>query len=170
MELTQEEVQKLFDYNFITGIFSWKVSVKGTKGNGKKAGTITHAGYDDVCIRGKKYGLHRIAFLYMEGAVPANVDHVNNIKSCNAWHNLREASISQNSFNCAGRGTKSGYKNVIYDPRGRKKWTASIIVKKKRISLGYFMTPEEANEAAIEARNKHHGEFARHVAHLPSQP
>jgi hypothetical protein len=166
MELTQQEVRELLNYNFITGVFTWKVSIKGTKGKGRKAGTITNKGYDDVCIRGKKYGLHRLAFLYMEGHIPENVDHENGMKGCNAWHNLRAATISQNGFNLKGR-SKTGYKNVYWDPRGIKKFMVIIRENGKQHSCGYYYTAEEANVAATAARNKLHGEFAKHVQDNP---
>lgn len=160
MYITQDELKELLDYDIETGIFTWKVSVKGTKGKGKPAGTTTAKGYVDVCIKSKKYGLHRLAFLYMTGMVPDNVDHKNGNKADNSWANLRPATVRENAFNYKGWGTKSGYKNVYFDKRGNKQWWSRIIGKNgERIDLGYFHTPEEANEAAVAARKLHHGEF-----------
>lgn len=158
--LTQEYVKELFNYNEETGEFVWKVSRKGSKGKGKIAGTLTHKGYMDVCIEGKKYGLHRIAFLWKMGNMPRCVDHINGIKSDNSWKNLRPATYSENGYNYKGTGSSTGYRNVYFDPRGRSKYFVSLVVNGSRKNIGYFMTPEEANNAAIEARKELHGEFA----------
>jgi len=161
--ITQNKVRELLDYNRETGVFIWKVSIKGTKGKGKEAGTLTSKGYRDVCVEGKKYGMHRLAFLYELGYVPENVDHINGIKSDNRWNNLRPATTSDNSCNCKGRGTRSGYKNVYYDPRGKAKFFAIIRKNKKSYHTGYFETAEEASKEACRLREYVHGEFANHA-------
>lgn len=158
--LTQEYVKELFDYNQDTGIFTWKISKKGSKGKGNKAGTITHKGYVDVCVDGKKYGLHRLAFLWMDGVVPNCVDHINGNKSDNSWKNLRPATYSENGYNYKGIGSSTGFRNVYYDPRGKSKYFVILVKDGVRKNIGYFLTVEEANEAAITARKEYHGEFA----------
>lgn len=158
--MEKEYLEKLLDYNEDSGIFTWKVSVKGTKGKGKEAGTLTNKGYKDVCIKGKKYGLHRLAFLLKKGYIPKCVDHVNGVKSDNRWVNLREASYSQNGYNYEGTGSKTGYKNVYYDPRGRKNYFVAITTNKKRKTYGYYYTVKEADEVACELRKLLHGEFS----------
>ncbi len=158
--ITQQELESLLNYDPDTGTFIWIKSIKGTKGIFSEAGTITSRGYRDVCINGKKYGLHRLAFLYMTGDIPPTIDHINGIKDDNRWCNLRPSSVRENSFNYKGTGSKSKYKNVYYDPRGKKKWFVRITDSEGfKISLGYFETPEEANEVACVAREKYHGEF-----------
>lgn len=158
--LTQEELKQYLHYNPETGIFTWVKSVKGSRGKGKEAGTLTRKGYVDVSIAGKKYGLHRLAFLYMTGEIPHNVDHINNVKNDNRWCNLRAATVTQNSYNYKGTGSSTGYRNVYYDPRGVKKFFVVIVANKVVHKLGYFMTPEEANEVAKSKRKELHGEFA----------
>lgn len=159
MKLSYEKANYLLNYDEESGIFTWKVPVKGTKGKGKQAGTLTHKGYVDVCIEGVKYGLHRVAFLLKTGNVPLCVDHVNCIKSDNRWVNLRPANYSENGYNSKGAGSSTGYKNVYYDPRGNKKYFVVIVVAGKRMSLGYHNTPEEADKVAKKARKEHHKEF-----------
>jgi len=161
--ITQELVKKLFDYNPETGDFIWKISRKGSLGIGKKAGTKTHKGYVDVCISGKKYGLHRIAFLYMNGEIPLCVDHINGDKSDNRWNNLRPANYSQNGYNYKGRGTISGFKNVYIDKRYPENFFVQLIINGKQERIGTYKTAEEANLVAIEMRKKTQGEFANHL-------
>lgn len=160
--MTQDEIKEYLDYNKETGSFVWKVSIKGSRGIGKEAGTLTAKGYKDVCIKGKKYGLHRLAFLFEEGVVPKCVDHKNGRKADNRWCNLRAATYSENGYNYRGTGSKTGFKNVYYDARGNKKFLVAITTDKKRKTYGYFMTPEEANEEAKRLRVLLHKGFANH--------
>lgn len=160
MKITRNQLKNILAYDPNTGVFTWNIGVKGSKGKGKEAGTITTKGYRDVCIYGRKYGLHRLAFLFMLGEVPTCVDHINGIKSDNRWNNLRPATYSQNGYNYKGTGTKTGFKNVYYDPRGNKKFMVAIVVDGKRKSLGYYHTADEAAIIAKQARNKYHGAFS----------
>lgn len=158
--ITQDELKAILEYSTETGDFKWKIPRKGSKGQHIPAGTLTNKGYKDVCINGKKYGLHRLAFLYMLGYMPTAVDHINGVKSDNRWANLRPATVRENSFNYKGGDSISKYRNVYYDPRGNKKWFVRITTSEGvKMNLGYFMTAEEANEVASEAREKHHGEY-----------
>lgn len=160
--ITKEEADYLFTYNPEDGRLIWKVSVKGTRGKGKQAGTLAHNGYVDVCVRGKKYGAHRIAFLIMEGAVPKCVDHKNGNKADNRWSNLRPATYSENGYNYKGTGSTTGYKNVYVDQRYPNKYFAQIRVFGKTKRLGTFTCIEEANKAACAGRIKYCGLFINH--------
>ena len=160
MELTQKTIKNLLEYDEYTGIFTWKVSRKGTKGINSQAGTVTTKGYVDVCIDGKKYGLHRLAFLFKTGDIPTCVDHRNGVKSDNRWENLRPATYSENGYNYKGTGSATGFKNVYYDPRGIKKYFVVLVVDGRRKSFGYFHTPEEASAVAKQARTVYHKDFS----------
>lgn len=89
------------------------------------------------------------------------VDHKNGDKLDNRRSNLRLATHSQNMQNRHVSTLKKStqYKGVSKSSRYR--WTATIKVNGKQISLGNFDTPEEAHAAYCEAAAKYHGEFAR---------
>lgn len=158
--LTQTTLKQYLLYDSDTGDFIWIKPTKGSKGIGKKAGTVTSKGYIDICIEGKKYGLHRLAFLYKTGCIPTMVDHINGIKSDNRWINLRECNYRENSINTKLARAKSGFKNVYYDARGKKKWFVVVFdTHGRKHFIGYFLTPEEGNIAAIAARERLQGEF-----------
>lgn len=55
-ELTYEELHSQLDYNPLTGIFKWKVSISNIK-IGDEAGTKHHSGYIHIGIN-KKYTKH----------------------------------------------------------------------------------------------------------------
>lgn len=161
MKLTQARLKELLHYEPSTGVFTWLVN----RTNGVKAGDrpgFDVNGYRGVFIDNVMYKLHRLAFLYMEGAFPvAYVDHMNCDKADNRWTNLREATNSQNQHNRGKIYSSTGCKNVTFVPQ-RNKYQVGIRVNKKSIFFGYFDDLEFADLVATEAREKYHGEFARH--------
>jgi hypothetical protein len=118
-------------------------------------------GYLSVYITGKHYELaHRLAVLYMTGEYPeGEVDHINGLKSDNRWDNLRVVTKANNQWNSKIRkDNSSGVKGVSWIERD-KAWVARIQVNGKRLTIGYFKTLEEAQEAIAEARVTYHGSF-----------
>lgn len=112
-------------------------------------------------ISGKEYLEHRLAWFYMTGVWPAQVDHKNTVKSDNRFTNLRGATTSQNNRNrVKPRRNKSGQKGVTERKRSGN-WEANITVQGKDIYLGKFPTLEKAADAYNAAALKYHGEFAR---------
>lgn len=157
--ITQEYLKTVLNYNPETGKFIWVAPKKGSKGLGKEAGTQTPRGYVDVCLLGKKYGLHRLAFLYMTGEIPKCVDHINTLKWDNRWENLRPATYETNSYNYGNRKSISGVRNVYYDPRGKSKYFVFLKVNGKGKHFGFFETIEEAKVVADAARKELHGVY-----------
>lgn len=88
-------------------------------------------GYLIVSHAGKKYAVHRLAWLLMTGEEPKGaVYHLNGDKQDNRWSNL---------------GDKWG--NEI------KKFQAKVRVNGKAVSLGYFRTAEECEAAKTFFKN-----------------
>lgn len=54
----------------------------------------------------------------------------------------------------ARRDSKTGLRGVSFH-RKSEKWTARLVLNGKRITIGYFATPEEASEAYESERRKH---------------
>lgn len=98
----------------------------------------------------------------MTGEWPTlQVDHRNGVRNDNRWGNLRLASHAENQQNVGVRtDNASGFKGVTR-PAGRTKWHAYINEGGRRKFLGSYPSVEEANQAAINARQLAHGEFAR---------
>ena len=95
-------------------------------------------GYRSVSLNYYKFHAHRLAFLYMEGWIPQEVDHINRDRSDNRWVNLRAAGRFLNGIN---RGAK-GYHKVDTG------WRASVRVHGTgKISLGIFRSEKEASAA-----------------------
>lgn len=89
------------------------------------------------------------------------VDHVDRDALNNRRHNLRTATRSQNQHNrrkCSK--SVSGLKGVHWD-QSRQKWNARIMLHRRSIYLGAYLTPEAAHAAYCEASARLHGEFGR---------
>lgn len=155
-----EEVKNVLDYDSETGIFTWKINRGGVAKAGTIAGSTRKDGYYQICINGTSYKTNRLAWLYMTGNDPLelDIDHIDCDRANNKFSNLRVASGSQNCANRNKRSdNKSGYKGVY---KMGNKWASSITCNKIRKFLGMFDTPLNAYNAYIEASKKYHGEFS----------
>jgi hypothetical protein len=161
--LDANRLRKLFNYNPQTGTFTRLFATKGKGGAkpiGSTAGFAAPDGRFYVDIEGRRYAAHRLAWLYMTGEWPTEVDHKNRDPLDNRWANLRLATRSQNNANTGlKRHNTSGLKGVSFD-RQRGLWKAQICVDKKRMTLGRFPTAEQAADAYAQAARAHFGEFA----------
>jgi hypothetical protein len=108
--------------------------------------------------------LHRFIMNVDMKSKNVQIDHINGNGLDNRKVNLRLATNQQNNANTSIRNDNtSGYKGVYYKKdreQRKKKWGAQININKKNISLGYFLTKEEAALAYNEAAIKYFGEFA----------
>lgn len=160
--LTQEKLKKLLSYDPATGIFVRLVSLNNKTRVGAIAGYIHSKGYQIVTVDGDKYLGHRLAWLYMTGEWPQEIDHINHVKNDNRFVNLRLASRSENCLNIKLKSSNtSGVKGVSWNARVGK-WAAQIAYRRKNKHLGYFDTLEDAKEFIQLARDMIHGEFACH--------
>lgn len=173
-KLTQKHLKEALDYNPETGIFIWlerdreyfptEESSKtwNTRFSGKVAGYKDKRGYLQICVNGKKYWAHRLAFLYMTGDFPENdTDHINQKKSDNQWKNLRGVTNQENHKNLGMYpNNASGFTGVSFC-KGNNKWETYIYAKGKRKYLGYFTNINDA----IEARKAANIEYGYHANH-----
>lgn len=143
-ELTQKDIQELFDYNPETGVFKWKVSKSPIK-RGAIAGTQSANGYIQIMVYGKRYYAHRLAWFYVHGYFPEQtIDHINRNTFDNRLANLREVSLQCNSRNAKKQcNNKSGITGVCWNTR-QARWYVQIKVKNKAHYLGVFKDYEEA--------------------------
>jgi hypothetical protein len=169
--ITQEYLKSALKYNPDTGEFFWKYREDMPKQwnslwSGKKIiGRRCKRGYLYISICNKRYGAHRLAFLYVNGWLPTEVDHIdaNGKKDDNRIKNLRSASSIENKNNVGIRkNSTSGFKGVCWH-KGANGWISRIRVDSKRINLGIFDCPAAASFAYQVASNIHHGEFGRIV-------
>lgn len=159
--LTQARLKELLHYDPETGVFTWRVS-RGRLPAGSRAGTTVRAGYVMVRVDGRNRLAHRLAFLYMTGALPGRCsDHVNRSRADNRWVNLRPATHQENEANkgllCSNT---SGYRGVSWCP-STGRWRAYGKCGGKSFHLGRFSSVTEAAAAAQAWREEKFGVFAK---------
>jgi hypothetical protein len=162
-DLTVDLLNHLFEYDKETGNLIWKKALAKRIKVGDIAGCKCKvSGYITVRINKKSYYAHRLVFLMHKGYLPKTIDHINGDRADNRIENLRAASAQQNQHNRRmSKNNTSGYKGVSWNIV-MKKWHAYIYLESKRINLGHYNTPEEADAVVRKAREELHGTFANH--------
>jgi HNH endonuclease/AP2 domain len=160
-DLTIERLREVLTYAPETGLFYWRVARRNHVKVGDVAGVINRTGYRRICIDGKRYLASRLAWAWMTGEWPIEVDHRDTDCANDTWGNLRQATHSQNQANRRRPSNNtSGFKGVFRDRRSSK-WRARIVVNRKRKDLGSHVTREAAHAAYRAAAVDHYGDFAR---------
>ena len=158
--VTQERLKELFDY---------QDGVLIRRKDGRSA--VIAMGvkrYERVSVDGKIQALHRMIYLWNHGHLPKTLDHIDGNRANNKIENLREATQHENCLNRKHQATsKSPYKNVYLqaptkNAEWKRNWVVSVNVAGKRKYIGSFEDLELADLVATEARDKFHGQFARH--------
>ena len=157
VEVTQDRLKLLYNYDPVTGIFTSKKYSKpvGFLHRGYLAVELWHNG------KQRKFKLHQLAWLYMHGSWPSPmIDHINRIKTDNRIDNLRQVTASQNFQNKPVYKSKSGlprsgFKGVHW-VRSQNKWKACIGHNGKSTYLGTFDDPEKAFLVYKQAAEKIH--------------
>ena len=155
-DVTAENIRELLSYSQATGIFIWQSRPAKAVHVGDVAGSVNKFGYITIGIKKKIYKAHRLAWLYIYGNWPDGlIDHINGNKADNRITNLRVVNETGNSQNIRrpNRRNKSGFLGVIWF---QNKWRASITINRKTHRIGDYATPEEAHQAYLGAKRKHH--------------
>jgi hypothetical protein len=158
--ITQERLKELFDYQDGTFIRR-STGVQIVANFGVKR-------YLRVFVDGKPRSLHRMIYLWHHGHLPKTLDHIDGDRANNKIENLREATQQQNCLNRKHHSnSKSPYKNVYLqsptkNSEWKRNWVVRITVDGKSKYIGSFKDLELADLVATEARDKFHGQFARH--------
>jgi len=146
-----QQIKDVLDYEPATGIFRWKKPTSNRNKVGGGAGTISN-GYVSITVLGQRIYAHRLAFWWVHGRWPREVDHINRDRTDNRITNLREVTRGENVANTHRRDNKSGVPGVYYNPAcGQRPWVAYKDRDGKRKYLGYFATKEQAMEARYAA-------------------
>lgn len=154
----QAQIKTLFSYDPYTGWFI-NLHSRGRAKEGNRAGFEDVHGYRRICIEGTKFYEHHLAWLYMTGKYPWEIDHKNGVRNENWFDNLRECDRSQNNFNTLRTPGISGLTGAYLDRRNSQ-WFSKIQVGGQQKFLGNFNSAEEASEAYQAALKVYAGEFA----------
>lgn len=159
-DITQDELHRLISYDSESGLF---FSIDAAGNRLREIGHRNDRGYIRVCLKGKCYRAHRLAWLYMYGKWPNQIDHANGIYSDNRIVNLRNVTNRQNARNqCIPTNNTSGVRGVRWD-KGADKWRAEIMNNEGKVEfLGKFKEKSLAVKARKDAEkrlgyHKNHG-------------
>jgi hypothetical protein len=174
VDLTQAVVRELLDYDPEKGVLTWRVRDREWfKDDGKwkmwnkrfvgTSPTAIYQGYRRIVLLGQHYQAHRIIWLWMTGAWPGEIDHVNHDRADNRWVNLRDAGRVANRKNLSQYANNTSGICGVYARAGR--WRAYIRVDGVLRNLGSFGDREAAGAArkaaeASHAFHENHGKAA----------
>lgn len=134
-----------------------KVDKRGPNDCWAWTGAANGRGYGSIWRSPRLERAHRMAYELAYGAIPDGlvVDHMCHNPKCVNPRHLRICTQAQNLQNARGhRDSFSGLKGVSWD-RGTRKWRAQILVPSRKMYIGLFDTPEEAQAAYLEEARKH---------------
>ena len=170
IEITKEFLSEILHYNPETGVFRWKMRNIGKYFKNQRAVGVFNSlyaftisgsevtsdrsvtSYIAIKINGKSHKAHRLAFIYMTGHAPEEVDHLDHDGTNNRWSNLRKSNNKDNSKNKPKqKSNKTGVIGVNWH-KSAGKWQARAVDKNgKRIDLGRF----DSFDDAVSARKTH---------------
>ena len=145
----KKRLKELFKYE--NGLLIRIVKTSNNTKVGDVVGTSTDtAGYALVTIDGATQRVHRMIWIYHNGAIEDKyiIDHKDRNKSNNKIENLRKVTKQENSFNTNAKG--------YYYHKKLKKWRAMIGIDGVSKSLGCFETEAEAKVAYQNAKKELH--------------
>jgi hypothetical protein len=158
MELTQERLKELFNYDPETGVFTRRVRV-GRWAVGSVAGYRATDGYVNLKIGQRMYKAHRLAWLYVHGVWPTNqIDHKDTLRENNSVGNLRVATNQQNGANSKKPTGSAGLPGARLRSSG--KFESRIMFNGISQYIGLFDTAQEAHSAYVKRHVELHGEFS----------
>ena len=142
--LLQDMLKEIMEYKPHTGKFYWKRPPANSpikKGDevGYKDGNYIRVG-----IGGKYHRLHRLAFLYMTGNIPDEVDHINHDTLDNRWENLRAVTHKENGKNQSKHSDNTSGTTGVSFYKNQGKWYSKIYVDGEHVYLGCSEDKEEA--------------------------
>jgi hypothetical protein len=118
----------------------------------KEAGYIGSGDYRQICMSGRMFLAHRIAWVLYHGAWPSDqLDHINGDRADNRISNLRECDNATNGRNARMWSNNSSGVTGVYWHKGGQRWAANIKFNNRQVHLGHFDTIEEAAAVRREA-------------------
>lgn len=150
--MKQDELKQHLHYDPDTGVFTWRdrrhlpnVGYNvACRTAGKVAGSKLQSGYWRIGIGEKQYRAHRLAWLYVYGWMPTEIDHIDGNRLNNKIENLREVTRAENQRNLRTSSLNTSDHVGVYFNKADKVWVATIGMCYERVYGGRFKTKEEA--------------------------
>ena len=152
MENEIKIIQESLTYDPISGLFKWNDdrplehfksiaayhSWKKMNAGKVICPSVYKSRYLRAQICQKTYYLHRLAFVFMEGRLPAGVDHLDGDKRNNRWVNLDEKVSAGNNLNKSlHKNNTSGVCGVSWSTK-KGKWHVAGKLNGASVFLGLF--------------------------------
>ena len=157
--MSVDELLEWVSYDKDTGVFAWKKVAHPRYFVGSQAGGNARA-YIKLTVNTFQIMAHRAAWQICNGPIPEgmDIDHINGNGKDNRIANLRIASRSENNQNRrkARKDSVTGIMGVTPHKRSQLFNARITDVSGKKISLGYFKTPEEAGDAYLKCKREIH--------------
>lgn len=164
--IERDALLRIFDVDLDAGKLFWRVAPRThPRLAGTEAGSIRrgHSGknYCVVKIDGFAHKRGHLIFFLANGfwASPC-LDHINGNSLDDSRHNLRQATILENSWNHKKRAKSTDLPMGVRQIPKSKRYQARIAYMGRSLTLGTFDTPEEARSAYLSKRGELYGKFA----------
>ncbi len=143
--ISHQRVTELLEYSSDTGIFRWRDPKALNVRPDMIAGSLNQRGHWIIGLDKDRYLAHRLAWLYVHGEFPdMDVTHKDGDKTNNRIDNL---------ILRPPKASASGHKGIHYC-NATSKWIARINMYGIRISVGSFLTLDEAVAARKAVENR----------------
>ena len=153
MFITQDELRRQLHYDPETGVLTRLVRASNYMPGSVAGTTKNRDGYPVVRVLGRRYQVHRLAWLYMTGEWPSQeIDHINTVRSDNRWANLRDVSRLVNANN-KSPGASAKSRRVYWDGRKGGRWYGSFKYMGKIYYAGSSRDRDEALKMVEEKRS-----------------
>lgn len=155
--LTLDRLKEVLSYDPETGVFKWLKPTSNRVRVGSEAGNDNGVGYLRISVDGRTYYAHRLAWMYLHGALPdQEIDHTDGNPKNNAASNLRHAAHAENSQNQKLRSTNTSGRHGVSWSKPHGKWAAYIMKDGRKRHLGLFEGLDAAGSAYLRAKSVMH--------------
>lgn len=165
---THKELLSKVSYDQETGIFTRKEN-SGRAKSGDRMDRIWSSSvkrYMRVCVFCERYLAHRLAWFYVHGYWPEEVDHINGDGTDNRISNLREVDHNENMRNMKKHSSNTSGVTGVHWWKTRCCWAVKIYKDNKAIHVGYFSNFEDA----VKARKAAEVQYGYHENHGAERP
>ena len=159
--ITQKQLKTILSYDESTGQFARLKSTTNSHKIHSKVGWLESNGYIRASVNKAKYGCHRLAWLYVYGFMPNQIDHINGVRSDNRISNLRDVTSAENNKNMKLRSDNVSGAYGVNFIKSRNRWQTRITTKGQTKHIGYFPCKQDA----ILARKKAEEELGFSMRH-----
>jgi hypothetical protein len=154
--MTQQDLfESILTYNPNDGLFRIARIKRGTNFPiGTVVGYRDEKGYVKLTVNKKRYRAHRLAWLWMTGDSPSQIDHKNRVRHDNRFCNLRAADQTSNQRNVKKMVNNTSGVTGVYWRKDAGLWIAGIGISGKFVYLGRFKRKKDAINARLSAERQ----------------